>query len=95
MREVCAIQAEWTYDGELVKLMLAPEAPKRIVSDEPPKKDSPAKRLMRMHETMFAATRMKPPFRGETGSADVPRAVSAERAAARRGTKKVHQRVSR
>lgn len=95
MRKHGAVHAEWIeIQGRtvLVRLILGPVAPPPM----PPKSgDGPARRLMQMHETQFAATRMKPPFRAPVDpDAAVPRAVRAKREAAADGAKKNSKRGS-
>lgn len=56
--------------------------------------NGPAASLARMHHTMFAASTMKPRLPEPAPSSDVPRAVSAKKAAAR-GSKKASKRNAR
>lgn len=118
MRTVGAVHAEWCVQGagehlslELVKLTLAPAPPAprpaQVSTTTPPARtggatERPAASLARMHETMFAASRMRPKMRVVVDSAqrpiedvtDVPRAASAKKAAAR-GAKKAEKRSTR
>lgn len=90
------------YRLELVKLALAPQiqrpvSPAGLPAGTPTAarvgaSSSPAASLARMHETMFAHSSSRPALRVADATADVPRAVSAKKAAARRGAKTTSKR---
>jgi hypothetical protein len=102
MRDVGALHADWSPvlnsedEQVLTRLVLAPVAPPRpaqpVIATAKPAGLGPAARLMKLHETQFAASRMRPPA-PRVVDADVPRASSAKKAAAR-GAKKVQKRGS-
>jgi len=107
MRDVGAIRADFAESGELTHLELLPipvarpAPPQGVGSFEDAKAahhaargGGPAASLARMHETMFAHTRMRPRLPEPAPSSDVPRAVSVKKAAAR-GSKKAQKRNAR
>lgn len=94
MRDVGAVHAEWTTGGDLTKLVLGPPVMPRAATPAPAGSSQRgiAARLLDQHNTLFASSRMKPPFREPvTPEAAVPRAVRAKQAAAERGAKKVRK----
>lgn len=107
MRDVGATYAEWGDDGEsnLVKLQLAPLAVAAPARPLGPAAQMAARfqestgqqmsvgeqRARQRHETMFAATSVRPPFPSDkpaTSGSDVPRAVRAKQDAVTGGRKK-------
>jgi hypothetical protein len=89
MREVGATEAEWSHDGYLVSIKLAPITPR------PPQQQAEApagpaaklakafqERLKRDNEVRFAATHFRPRIETPTTAPtdDVPRAVRAREA---------------
>lgn len=101
LRNVGAIHGEWTtYTSNetqlLTKLVLGPiPTPPGARPVGPPPTKGVAAKLLAQHETMFAASRHKPPFTAPAEpDAAVPRAVRAKREAAANGPKKASKRGS-
>ncbi len=100
MRRHNAVEACWDHVGDLVTLKLGPPpAPPRPPGPAAQMaqrfahatgQQMPDARARQRHETMFAASSLKPPFPGTvpTPDSDVPRAVRAKRADVTGGPKK-------
>lgn len=94
LRDVGALHGEWDGSDRLTKLTLGPPpVPASARPADPPKPKGLVAKMVAQHDTLFAASRFKPPFVAPAEpEAAVPRAVRAKREAAAHGPKKASKR---